>query len=123
MTIFEIPERNEYMTNFMQIVSSVLVAFLLVFAADGRISTAFLENRSETSSENHRDCSSDEFAVRVSATAKSEIAHQLRSGKRHPGNHVQGSVASITSALKKSTMDKKSLSFARNNTLTTVLRI
>jgi hypothetical protein len=111
------------MANFMQIVSSVLVALILVFAADGRISTAFLDNRSESSSENHRDCSPDEFAVRVSATARSEIANQLRLSKRHPGNQVQGPVASITSALNKSTLYKKSLSFARNDVLTTVLRI
>jgi hypothetical protein len=123
MTIFEIPERIEYMANFLQIISSVLVAFLLVIAADGQLCTAFLENRSETSSENHRDCSSDDFAVRVSATAKSEIDNQLRLSKRHPGNQVKSSVTSITSALNKSTMYKKSLSFARNNTLTTVLRI
>jgi predicted site-specific integrase-resolvase len=111
------------MANFLRIGSYVLVALLMVLTAEGRLCTAFLENHSETSSENHRDCSSDEFAARVSATARSEIANQLRLSKRHPGNQVQGSVASITSALNKSTMYKESLSFARNNALTTVLRI
>jgi hypothetical protein len=121
--IFKLPDRTHHMAKFIKIISCGLVAFILVFTADGRLCTAFLENQSETSSENHRDCSSDEFTVRVSAAALSEITHQLRSGSRHPGNRVNGSAASITSALNKSARHKKSLAFARSNTLTTVLRI
>jgi hypothetical protein len=113
----------QVMTTTVQCISFVLVAFFLFFAADGRGSTFFYDNQSETSTDDHQESSPDECTIRVSFGTLPYLSGQLRFRNRYLDKRIYGSVVSAAPVVKIPADQETSPSAARRAFVTTVLRI
>lgn len=111
------------MISALQIISAVLVIFVMVFTPNGRNYSPTVEDRSETSSEKSRECSPDEMTCRISAVAQSGVTHLLRNGIRFHRQQLPELATICASFLKKSAVSEASPNITRINISTTVLRI
>jgi hypothetical protein len=110
-------------TRIFKLFSPLLIVFLLVFTADAQLRVVFIEDRTETSSENHREGSPDESICRISNVVQVRIANQLRFTNCCYAKQPFGANGLYASVLKKPAVDRTSPVAASIILFNTVLRI
>jgi hypothetical protein len=111
------------MGKILQIIQTLMFTFLLFFAVDARNRAFFGDIQSETSIENHRQCSADDVTGRLSKAFSSRDARQLKNAIRYPNRFFQGLLSSFVIHVKKPIISNTAPDIASIVPLTTVLRI
>ena len=112
------------MGKYIQMISSLLIAFLVVFATSERNITSFHETQLETSSEKHWESSTQRGAAQLSQAVQWRFARQLKNSIRYPVRLCHGHISPTESIIKKFVAYKVSNNVVRTVlSTTTVLRI